>query len=1017
MKKTKKFILFAILLCIVGLIIFTASMNLSRFCSYVIGRATDSKATISGVKLIRQGTSLDIRIKGIRLKGNIEGMIKRCDLVIDVAKGIYFKNIFISDFETAIAPVERKGRPFTFPAELIEINNGVITVSGQKVIINDVKIRNINIGDNLQFEAHIQNGDYIGTVDIRGKGIYNKRLTDIKGEIQFTSVNLARIDTILKGSVDGTGTIAFKNNTLIYEGKVEATNFELNDTWLDRPVALDKVGAEVFLSAEGGTVEIKIRQAFYKQTPFALNIRLDKYKYTSLELSSDFLDVQDVIYHATSKHSLRNVWDVLKAGKVKATMLHDAHKGPTTAYLEVKDIGVGYKDMYFDNIQGQVSIDMSRVEISNIRGRYKTSAFNEVSGTIPYNEDKVIKARGKYLLNLKDMPPFVDLRGVRFTGGTTEGAVNVEVRRGSGPYVYGSGKFDNGRAQWKNVSFSTRGSYRFFNDGVVFDPLVVSKDSTTDITCRGKWNQENLDFVVKGAFDAEHLHSLIKMPFKATGILQIDGGLRLDNDILSANGDVNMDDLAFEIPPYMKKERGVKSQAKFRFSKKGADITIQDLLYQLDIIRVNAKGTITDWKKIDAQVALDAHDVGRVAKIFFLPQETTKGDVSLKVAVKDFQLPIEKLPYMTGYVKIDDGFLRIPSLPKLVGHMNLIADFKGSTFDVQMNGFTCGSSALRKGMLHVKGLEAPQFSLFVDMERFDLQDFKGGREYGTLLIPEKSILARAKGDLSLKANDVVLGRIAAKNLDLTGVMIDRKINVSECSLDIVDGNAGIQGIVDLSGKTPYIYANGRLNGIKSGSFLEAIGSTTEDIVGSGFIYGDLKSEGDNTASLIGNMNGNITVYSSDGIIKKWNLLSKIFGLLNVYDLLKGKVNFSREGLKYNKLGATFAVNKGIFNTTNFLLDSSSMVITGKGDLNLNKKDVNGVLQVSPLIAIDRTIDKIPIVRSILKQRGQGFLYITYNVRGPLEDPEITPSVTSTIGYKAIEILRNILVLPKEVFEK
>jgi hypothetical protein len=67
--------------------------------------------------------------------------------------------------------------------------------------------------------------------------------------------------------------------------------------------------------------------------------------------------------------------------------------------------------------------------------------------------------------------------------------------------------------------------------------------------------------------------------------------------------------------------------------------------------------------------------------------------------------------------------------------------------------------------------------------------------------------------------------------------------------------------------------------------------------------------------------------------------------------------------------------------------------------------------------LDRTIDKIPIVRNILKKRGQGFLYLTYDINGSLEDPEITPSLTDTVGSKAIELLRNILMLPKEVFEE
>ena len=189
------------------------------------------------------------RISG--LKGKIEGIVKNCHVVINVAKGIYFKEIAVSDFEIVAKPVVKKGRSFTYPAERIDIRNGIVTVSGQKIIISDIKAENVNIGNALSFEAHVQNGDYIGTIDIHGKGTYNRRLTDVKGDIGFTAVNLAKIDRILKGAVRGKGTFSLKDDKFIFTGKVEAERFEMKDTWLKRPVLLDRVGADVSLSVAG----------------------------------------------------------------------------------------------------------------------------------------------------------------------------------------------------------------------------------------------------------------------------------------------------------------------------------------------------------------------------------------------------------------------------------------------------------------------------------------------------------------------------------------------------------------------------------------------------------------------------------------------------------------------------------------------------------------------------------------------------------------------------------------------
>jgi hypothetical protein len=479
-----------------------------------------------------------------------------------------------------------------------------------------------------------------------------------------------------------------------------------------------------------------------------------------------------------------------------------------------------------------------------------------------------------------------------------------------------------------------------------------------------------------------------------------------------------MDDLVFEIPGYMKKEKGTKSKAQVKLSKKGPDLIIDDLSYDLENINVRARGAIEDRKRINGNIALDANDVGKLAKLFFLPEATTGGDVSLNLTIKDLELPVTKLPNMVGDVKIKNGFLRLPGMAKPLSHIDLLADFKGTSYDVQVNALTCGQSVLRKSMLKVNGLEAPRFSLAIDMARFNLADFVGdGKKPFTIsLIPQQGLLGRASGEMSLTAKEVTLANITGKNLEINGGMASSKITVSALKMGLFDGEADMEGFIDLSGTSPSLYTKGKVGKIKSDLALKAFGSTNNDITGTGFINGNFKSEGATVTDLIGNMGGEVTFYNSDGVIRKWNLLSKIFGALNLYDLLRGKVDFGQNGLGYTKLGATFTVNKGIFQTSNFLLDSSSMVLTGSGKLDLNKNEIDGIVNVSPLIVLDRTIDQIPIVRTILKEPGQGFLYLSYFIKGPLDDPEISSNVISTIGSKTIETLKNILTLPVGVFK-
>ena len=42
----------------------------------------------------------------------------------------------------------------------------------------------------------------------------------------------------------------------------------------------------------------------------------------------------------------------------------------------------------------------------------------------------------------------------------------------------------------------------------------------------------------------------------------------------------------------------------------------------------------------------------------------------------------------------------------------------------------------------------------------------------------------------------------------------------------------------------------------------------------------------------------MSLMSRDGVIRRWNILSKILALTNVYDLFQGRVDLTREGLVY-----------------------------------------------------------------------------------------------------------------------
>jgi len=73
------------------------------------------------------------------------------------------------------------------------------------------------------------------------------------------------------------------------------------------------------------------------------------------------------------------------------------------------------------------------------------------------------------------------------------------------------------------------------------------------------------------------------------------------------------------------------------------------------------------------------------------------------------------------------------------------------------------------------------------------------------------------------------------------------------------------------------------------------------------------------------------------------------------------------------------------------------------------------ITVSPLVTIDKIVSNIPVLKNILQDKKRGFIYAVYDVKGPIEDPEIKVSYIQTIGSLPLNILRGLIEFPMNLF--
>ena len=183
------------------------------------------------------------------------------------------------------------------------------------------------------------------------------------------------------------------------------------------------------------------------------------------------------------------------------------------------------------------------------------------------------------------------------------------------------------------------------------------------------------------------------------------------------------------------------------------------------------------------------------------------------------------------------------------------------------------------------------------------------------------------------------------------------------------------------------------------------------------MWGWVTLTGRSAKEMAAGASGRVSVESKNGVIRRWNIISKILALTNVYDLFRGRVDLTRKGLAYKRLSASFEGKNGVFHTGDFLIDSPSMLITGMGDIDVPEMKLSGKMTVSPFVTLDKIIDMLPLVRSIVRERTSGFLFFVYDIKGPARDPDITSRYVRSVGSRPVYMLRNALELPKGAWDE
>jgi len=570
--------------------------TLPKTVGYFAGKIINGTVNIEDIK-ISYNKAFIVHIKGIEARGDLKGFIRSVYISFTLKRKLFFDEITISDFDLDVKLAKQKRPQFIkIPSEHISLENGKVKYEGQTFRILKAKLDYVKSKKLFVFSLNIENDRFFKSIKTEGTGTYSKREFEIKGKADIAGINLGQISNDLKGTTQVSCNFFYNKNGLKLEGPFDIVDFYLKLNFFTKPLLLKNVSGKLSLAYSKDMAVVKIRDVNFKSTPFELSLKLDSKGLHTLTINSNYVDVEDVKEYISFNYFSKDVGKYvgfIKGGKVKTNRLEYISRNDRFACnLSIKDTSLTYDDFEFTQIKADIVFDNNKANIKNLEARYKNSVIKDFAGDINYKKGYYARIKGSYFINLTDIPAKFNLDNIRFKNGTSEGEIEFEYKGPKEYIISGRGVLNKSEVSYNNISMIAFGDYRFTNDEIEFDPIVLTKGNT-DLRLKGRWRKNLLNIKISGMLDVNTVKQFVKIPFDIKGLMDIDVDVRQQENTLQLLCNANLDHLSYKIEGYLKKEKGIKNSFALQALKRDEFIEIRDFNFKLEDLNLIFSGILS----------------------------------------------------------------------------------------------------------------------------------------------------------------------------------------------------------------------------------------------------------------------------------------------------------------------------------------------------------------------------------------------------------------------------------------
>ncbi|WHZ29471.1 MAG: hypothetical protein OJF51_004273 [Nitrospira sp.] len=544
-------------------------------------------------------------------------------------------------------------------------------------------------------------------------------------------------------------------------------------------------------------------------------------------------------------------------------------------------------------------------------------------------------------------------------------------------------------------------------------------------TITGGGTNQFQDFVIRTRGDAAQMVGL----FRSSAIEQsVFEGMLSSMVVFSGptarpyiRGSVALDDAKISLGA-IAKPVGPHATVEFEgVMPQSTSVKLQRVELVLPSLNIPAKGTMQfgNGFLVDMAVATGTLSVSS------LPEWISKGgleagniEVSLDVKGKE---PNWKTWRVTGWMGLTNGLMQAKGIDGHIQDLYARVKFARNEAEVKRLSFKVQGSDIAVEATVRNWAAKPMITGKIESNQLDM----------SLVIPkgERTPIREFLETLAATSHVTMSAAIARgryKHLKFSSLAA--RINIQDGVLDIdrlsgesTHGHVAGRLVVQLPPKAPAdLDLSFRATGVEFEDLLRLTKAHVHGVSGEVRFSGVLRGHGRNPHGVYPSLNGRVELLLENGRILKSNeqAVWKIISLLNLPAVLQGKVDLEKEGLPYNRISATIAIQDGMFQTENLIIDSPILKITAAGNYDLPTDQLDLAVAVSPFGSYSQFLKTIPLFGRIVAGDRKGIATAMFSMKGAVEDPEVTylpvksfASGLSGLAQLAVDVLTNTLTLP------